>query len=600
MLELPDVPWVALDTETSGLHPDDGARVACVALAYVDESGKMWSRGLPFDQGVRDKLPNAQLEIGLFGETEDPNLPEEAWEELLDWLYLRATIYHNSKFDITMMRVGTRHWPGRDRIAEPWWCTMLTQGVLDPIEPRGLDVSAQRLGIGAKAGLTEVRGWLKSRKFPTSRYDLVPWDLISRYVVADAEMTASLYSLQTQRVVDDETVSRVEREFRLTNFLYGCELRGMRYDAERSLVAAEQLEAEADALEATMPFRVTEMEGKRYFFGECGLIPDRVSDKTGKPSLDEEQVRAFAKKGIPWAKEYAEVSKKRRAVSMYYRGYPEKIGLDGRLRCSYRQGSVKSGRMSVERVQLQALPKKDKNIQGVPGVRELILAEPGCGLWNIDVSQAELRIASRYSNCTRMLNMLAAGVDQHAETTKNVLHVQPDHPLWKEKRDIGKRMNFAGIFMIGAETFQANLSKLADIHLPIEECDQYIRRWRSLYPEFEYAYTSSKRQMERQGYVTLLRNTDYAIPSYLGPLDWAKTGWNRVVQGSLAEAFKMWLGWIEQEHPGYAILTIHDSVVLEAPVDEGDQIAADISAYGTELFTGLFNIEMPVDIDRWL
>lgn len=575
--------------------------MACVALAYKD-----WSVGLPFDQGIRDKLPTAQIELDFFGNDADPNLPREDWEYLLRWLQDQALVFQNAKFDLIMMRTGTRHWPGVDLVGRFAWDTMLATGVLEPKELRGLDATAQRLGLGAKVGLEAVQGWLKSRKHPKHRYDLVPWDIIQEYVVADAIMTSDVCRWQHEQLSDriqhgdeDPRYDRIQRAFDLTRALYGMEVRGIEYDDEESLRAAAKLEAEADALERTMPFQCTPTFAHNYFFGQLKLDADRVSEKTGRPSLDEEQVRKWIKKDVPWAAEYAQVTKSRRAVSMWYRGYPEKIGLDGRLRCTFRQGHVKSGRMSVERVQLQAMPKKDKNIDGIPGVRELIRAKEGYGLWNLDLSQAELRVASQYSGCRRMLQMMADGVDAHGETTKGVIGIDPADPLWKEKRDIAKRLNFGGIFQIGGEKFQATLAKLADLHLPLHECNDYVNGWRSMYPEFGVAYRKADRMAASKGYVRLLPNTPFEELSYFKEHEYTNTAWNRIVQGSLALAFGMWLGEIEKRWPGRMILTVHDSIVLECPLDEGDEIASQVAEYGAELMTEIFGIQMIVDIDRY-
>lgn len=608
MLDLPTgLPFVALDTETSGLHPDDGARVACVALAHRD-----WSLALPFDQGVRDKFAFAQETLDLFGSGSDPNLPREDWDQLLRWLQDQRLTFQNAKFDIMMMRVGTRHWPGVDLIDNLCWDTMLATGVLEPTEPRGLDVTCQRHGLGAKQGLDAVKDWLKKNKHPKGRYDLVPWDIIEQYVTADAIMTSDLTERQLSQVVTYEDLplseehERIRRELALTRALYAMEARGIKYDDGASLEAAEILERQADEIEQTMPFKCNPSSAHAYFYGQLKLDPAMRKKKVNgndqyveAETLDEEQVRSWVKEDVPWAKEFADVTKMRRAVSMWYRGYPEKIGADGRLRCTYRQGHVKSGRMSVERVQLQAIPKKDKNLDGIPGVRDLILSEDGMALWNLDLSQAELRVATVYSRCQRMGEQLANGMDSHGEVTKEVLGVTPDNPLWKEKRDIAKRLNFGGIFQIGGETFQATLAKLADLHLPIEECNRYIRGWRGMYPEYGTAYRRAEQMAKQKGYVRVLPNTPYEIRSYFGPRDFFNTAWNRVVQGSLAEAFKMWLAEIEHRWPGYMVLTIHDSVVLEAPLDEGVQVSAEVAEYGAGLMTELFSTPMKVDVDRW-
>lgn len=617
-LDLPVSPpaWVSVDTETSGLHPDDGARVACVSVTWpaFDGTGDLTTRAFPFDQGVRDKFPTSQLEFDFGGQGEDPNLTGYEWRELLEWLSIqRLLVCHNWKFDCMMLRTGTRHWPGLDLANVPFWDTMLAQRSIDPVERAALDATMKRLGLGSKRGVDAVKAWLKANKFPPTRYDLAPWSLIEPYVTADTEMTALLHIHQKDRLAtgidlwDAVAVrAKIERELEKTIALYGMEKRGIKYDDVASLEGAEELERMADEIEKTMPFACAPTEAHNYFYGKLKLPPalrekkvDGVKQWAEVQTLDEEQVRQWKKDGVPWASEFSDVTKFRRAVSMWYRGYPEKIGADGRLRTVYRQVEVKSGRMSVERVQLQAIPKKDKNVTGIPGVRELIISEEGHGLWNLDLSQAELRVATKYSRCSMMAEMLSKGMDIHGETTKQVLNVQPGAPDWKEKRDIAKRLTFGGIFQIGGKTFRATLAKLADIHLPVEECYQYTNGWRRMYPEFGVAYKRADQMASRRGYVRLLPNTRYEIRSYFGPRDFSNTGWNRIVQGSLAEAFGMWLAETEKRWPGYLVLTVHDSLVLEAPLDEGDQVAAEIAASGAQMMTELFSTEMKVDVDRW-
>lgn len=600
-MKLPEADLVAVDTETTGLFPDDGARVAVVSAAW--EGGSCaWA----FDQGIRDKRPTEQLT--LEGEA-DPNLGQAEWEQLCEWLRTReAIVYHNAKFDLALLRAGTRHWPGVDLAHNFHWDSLLASRVLDPKHSASLDSCAKRIGIEGKSGLDEIKAWLRSHRFPTSRYDLAPWSLVEPYADRDAVMTLEVFREQRGRAWGREK-DRIDREFRLLLTLLDMESRGIGYDAEESLRAAEILEDRATVIARRLPFEATPNGAKAYFFGEKGLTPARTTEK-GAPSLDEEQVRLWVGQGIEWAEEYAQVTRLRRAVSMWYRGYPEKIGPDGRLRTSYKQAFVKSGRMSVERVQLQALPKADKYrdiktgerlaiYEGIPEVRSLLRPAEGMGLWNLDLSQAELRVATKFAQCQRMATMLAEGADAHGETCRGVIRVEPDDPSWKAKRDIAKRLNFGGIFMIGGKKFQATLAKLADIHLPLEECEQYVRTWRNIYPEFGQAYRRAEQMAKRKGYVQLLPGTEYEIRSYFGERDYPNTAWNRIVQGSLAEFFKLWMVETEKLAPGRMILTVHDSVVLEAPLDEGDGIAELVAERGAEMATEIFKTEMLVDTDRW-
>jgi DNA polymerase I-like protein with 3'-5' exonuclease and polymerase domains len=206
-----------------------------------------------------------------------------------------------------------------------------------------------------------------------------------------------------------------------------------------------------------------------------------------------------------------------------------------------------------------------------------------------------------------MLEMLEGGADLHSITCQEVLGVSPDAPDFKFQRDIAKRLTFGGIFQVGAKTFQGTLSKLAHVDLPLQECEVITKRWRSAYPEFTRAYRDADSWVERHGWVELMRGNEYRTRSYFGPRDYSNTGWNRIVQGSLAEFLQLWLVAAERiTNPrggldGPLILTVHDSLVLELP-DDGDetpQVVHDVAEWAGREATRLFGIKMLADVGPW-
>lgn len=606
-MRLPDVNRVALDTETLGLFADEGARVASVGLAW--EGGSL---GLPFDQGIRDKLPNAQLDMMEQGG--DPNLGETEWRELLAWLADRELVFHNAKYDLWMMFAGTRHWKGVDLSANLHFDTQLGSSLLDPRLPEGLDKAAKRAGLEGKSGLEELQKWLTKRKFKKSEYDKAPWYLVEPYVCTDAEQTWDLYKHQQGRLeYASEQVKRwIDLEHDLLKVLFKMEQRGVGLNVKASYEAAEALEARMRVLAEKLPFAPTDTKAKGYFFGDKNLTADRFSEKTGNPSLDAEQLDRWVAEGTgsdevdSVAADWLEYKTATRAVSMWYRGYPDKIGSDGRLRLSFKQTRVKSGRMSVERVNLQAMPRPDRTIKmdGVIGVRKLLIPKKGHHLYSLDLSQAELRVAAEYAKCHTMLDLLAQGADFHGITAENVLGAKKGTENWTRDRYIAKRLTFAAIFQVGAETFQATLSKDSGMRLPLAQCEQIVRGWRNQYPEFGWAYGKAKRMAENKKYVRLLPFTEYESRSYFGELDYEKTAWSRIVQGSLAQFFKLWQIEVEKRWPGLLILTIHDSLLMEIPYRLGPKISKQVAALGQKMATDLFmrpesGVVMGVDIERW-
>ncbi len=626
--DLPDVDVVAWDVEASGLFPDSGATVACVAVAWY-EGDDLRSAAWPWDQGERDKFAVTQLDLFESGRA-DPNLGQAEWDELMGWLATRKLLVaHNALYDTIMTAAGTRHFAGRNLVRVPCYCTMLAARELDPTFSAGLDASSRRAGLPGKKGLDAILDWNRANarrlrpSYPKNavtpllkRYDLAPWSVAEPYVTVDAELTIQLFRHQVHRLAaDPATSARAKREFKLMKVLTLLEQRGIGYDGRSSSDAATLLDGRADALAAKLPFVCTGNGMKAYFCGTLGLQTDRLTEK-GAPSLDAEQMLKWATEGVEYAREAAMVSKIRRTVSMHYRGYPDKLGADGRLRTRFKQATVKSGRLACERVQLQALPKEDKTVDGVPHIKKLILPKAGYGLYNLDLAQAELRVAAHLAGCHTMLEAVARGDDLHGQVCHDVMRIPYDAPDWKFKRDIAKRANFGGIVGVGPPTFQATLSKLAGIHLPMSECARIVYGWRKKYPEFmtlkeKLGELVEKREREEGvGYIVILKGTELERRSYFGARDQPHTAWSRAMQCSTATAFMQMMVEIEDRWPGYLILTVHDSLLLEIPLDVaggavGDEydegssgIIGDICAYAGVRMTELLGTPMEMEGER--
>jgi len=654
ILGLPEQVWglVACDTETSGLHPDDGARVAVVSISYYEQGehggrGRQITRAFPFDQerwedkGERpakmDRKAAGQEQTSLFalGDLfEDPNLDRQAWDELTGWLSRRRLVMHNAKFDLTMLRAGVRSFGdgtgggGIDLEPALAWDTMLVAKELDPTKLVALKATAQRLwGEDERAEQNALKKVLDGRK----RYDLVPWGTMEPYARRDADQTLRLWLHQRSRVYGHESPDGVLRgaemspvevaglalRHRTLRTLYRIEQRGVPYHAKRSLAEAEKIRAQMaplrEKLRRAWGVEPTVDTAAHWFYDRQGCKPRKIrkgDEWIEERPVDKTEATFWAKTGVPYAVEWGQYRKMQTALSMWYEGYPALNGPDGRLRTEYKQAHVKSGRMAVGRVQLQAVPKMDKGsgIEGVDHPRLMFFDGPGAidgwAAYNLDLSQAELRVASHLAGCERMNTMLAEGADLHSVTTESVFKTTKDDvgPVeWKRMRDIAKRLTFGSIFWIGAETFQGTLRKQAELEWPLGECKRAVYAWRDTYPEFGDMYYGRMREFEYQRRLRLVSGRY----TYLGPRDYARSGWNRIVQGSLAEFVTEWLNDVELQtrewHPaGGLVLTVHDSAVLYLPTEVGDVLVPQLAQRGAEMASAYFGCPMKIDHGRWL
>lgn len=504
---------VSVDTETSGLHCDDGATVSAVSVAYrlKAEPDVIWHHAFAFDQGrAQDKgfeevlyadtpgnrkmkmsdsttrdvvgLPKGDP-LGMWDWHTDYNLPGDEWRALMRWLISagQAVTLSNAniKFDLHHLKHGTRHFEGVELEKYARWDTQLTSAELWPGESTALKNTGIRLwgeevaaeAAVVKACLIEVKKRYGLTSIHGPRYDLMPAEVALPYASQDTVLALRLRETQIQ-MLDDGLGSwrHVDQALDLMRVLYRMEARRFGpIDVELALREADRIQKRMDELAPMFPFQPpTPAQATEYFFVDLGLRPWKtelgeqarevsiVPDKRkGAPagatrvkidhygSLTEKIADRMADADVEHAREYAEFLRLQNANQMFYRNYANLAGPGDRLMTNFKQAFVKSGRMAVERWQAQAIPKKLKlSILGDPVTepRGLFLVDSGLTRINLDLKQAELRIAAMMSGCQSMLDQLLAGVDFHTNTTKRVFGIDETDPDWSLTRDIGKRL----------------------------------------------------------------------------------------------------------------------------------------------------------------
>lgn len=580
---------VAVDTETTGgLHwdPPENARVAVVSLAWRRGGAGLESLALPFAFGLGR---SAQLALEL---EPDPNLNGSDWAELLDWLATQRLVFHNDKFDLGHLWVGTDQWQGRDLRSQLVGDTLLAAHELDPGLDAGLDDLENRLGYFT----AEVRDQWHKSKAKRANVSRMAWVDAQQYAALDAEATLAVYENQQERFGEGEgDWLGYLQEIALSRTLTGMEHRGIGYDVAKSQEAADQLHRVQNQIKAGLPFRPTVPAARKYFFGQLKHEALNYTAK-GTPQLDDREVARLVELKVPHAREYQRLRKLQTASSMWFDGYAELCGWDGRLRTMFSQAKVVSGRLSSTRVNLQSIPHdyqlQDVLAEGVPSPRSLFVPKARAKLWELDLSQAELRVAAREANCERMLEMLRNEEDLHGNVAKALFRDNPGSPTWEKSRSVGKRANFAFIFGVAEDTFQATLIAQLGLYLPIQECRRIVQDWRKLFPEFTWAIHVYMERANHWGYVRLINGR----PRHFRNYEDKHKAFNQYVQGSLAELMKEWLVQADGVCPDISLLTIHDSLVLETG---STQKVDRIRRLGEEIGTAWFDVPMVVDVKEW-
>ena len=588
---------VALDTETSGLHPDDDNHLSVVSLAWRDQNQQLQTAVYPFDHGTLNKTNLPKGTQTTLTET-NPNLTPQDFQTLGQRLQTCQLVGHNLKFDLLFCWKGLRNtnlnWDLAENAA---WDTSLLNALLWPNEHTALKTTAARLwGTQEKHELQELQNWLKNPKNKTKdrqnktqpRYDLAPWELLEPYAAKDAELTLRLAEHQWQLVQEGQLSWQViKRELNLAKVLHQLEKRGVGFDKEAAKEEANKLEQRAAQLALTLPFQPpTLTQAKTYFFQTLNHPPSKLTP-AGKPSLDEEATRTLQEQNVPGAETWATYTKLQSALTKWYKGWSQLCGEDNRLRCVFHQtksegrGTV-TGRLSVQRVQLQAIPHDYQLAEGVKSVRSLFQAKPNKELWECDLSQAEFRVAAALAKETKMLQQFKEGHDAHDGTCRLVFEIEPDNPKWEEYRAVAKRLGFGILYGAGARTIQEELAKSTGLNVSVDQVNNWLGRYENAMPNMLRMGKTAEHLANKRGYVVLAGGRQ----RWFSQGEETRKAWNAVVQGSVAELMKEAMVNIEKNHPGTLVSQVHDSVWLEV---DNQQHAETVGQLLTQTFENHYN-----------
>lgn len=634
--DLPDGYPITVDTETSGLYPDDGARLAAVSFAFrvPDEDGQsdpsqpMIHKAIPFDQGivglplgpkVLDERTTKRISRWPdWAYNEDAsNLSPERFQALVQQLMRLRLIFHNAKFDMHIFDAGLRGIEPITRVDLQdvcLWDTQITQRVLDPQEPVSLKPTSVRLHLGISLGVKEgmedaeaeaLKPWLgpKTGKNADPRYDLVPWSIMGPYAGMDAALTLLLWEYQWERLYKEDEYQKphIRQEHELMRTLYQMEQLGLPYDIDTGNAMAELVEAERRRVASQLPFDPTPARARLYFFGDPiqgglghPLYADKLTEKRKDPQVDDEVISRLAAEeweGQEVAKVYQRHEALKSANSKWYRSWTDMVGDDGRIRTNHRQCQVVSGRLSVERFQAQAIPQPYQmpKVEGLVGVRQLFKETAqcpcGCGtyqMWEFDVSQAEIRIATAMAECRPMLDGFLRGDDSHSIACRLMFGDtyaadgftgrEEEHEKWSEYRQVAKRCNLGILYGAGRDTIQREIKKFTGIEYPKARVGEWIDVWNAAFPQMGARLQEMEFIALRRGWVKLINGRQ----RWFSPYEQLHKAFNQEIQGSLAEVMKMVMIRVRKKYPNSLMLQIHDSVVCRVAPHEIDAMVPDI------------------------
>jgi len=600
-------PRLALDTETTGVDP---LRARLVGIAISDAVGRGWyvavGHGLPSDPALAESQPlgNAaaptasQMAMDFGGDAagddaarsgadvspeRDPvpaaarhNLSLAEVRRVLGPLLQGPAqkVAHHAKYDLTvLLRAGLP-------VAGPVFDTLVAAWLVDPGR-RGLglkDLAFTELGVE----MTPISGLIGKGKGQRTMAEVDPADAAA-YAGADVDMTLRLADWAAPRLVERGARELFDAlEMPLVWVLAEMERTGIRVDAEVLAEIARDLNTRAAILEdqvfAAVGHRFNLASPKQLsevLFGELGIPPTRKTDTGFSTNADALADLAAQYPVIQTIQDHRHVKK---LLGTYVEALPLLINHETlRIHTSWQQTGTVTGRLSSTDPNLQNIPVRSE-LGGQ--IRRAFVAEPGWKIVAADYSQMELRILAALSEDEALRRVYAEGGDIHADTAAYLFQKEAADVSANERR-LAKIVNFGIVYGMGAFGLSRSTGWSRS------ESAAFIERYFTRYAGVKAYFDRVLADCARTGYVTTLLGRRRYFPmlregsgvdgNTRSRLE--REAINAPIQGSAADITKRAMIDLSTAlkaggHRSRLLLQVHDELLLEAPPDEVEAVAA--------------------------
>ncbi|RYX98532.1 hypothetical protein EON78_05125, partial [bacterium] len=399
-----------------------------------------------------------------------------------------------------------------------------------------------------------------------------------RYAIEDVKVLLPLREKLRQLIIDDKLVRVAKLEFDCCIAVSEMELNGCKLDQEKWMGIQNIIEKKHEELSQDIQKNLSASSNQLSLFEGFASININSSSQLvealnnmGILIKDSSEKTLIEHKGrhevIDKILEYRGLQK---ALSSYGKNIIEHINSHTkRIHADFNQLRTDTGRFSCSNPNLQQIPATEE-------YRSCFVADTGNKLVIADYSQVELRILAELSKDVQFIRAFESGEDLHKATASSMFGVPIDE-VTKEMRTQAKSINFGLAYGRGAGSLSLQ------INTSIEEAKQLINIYFQVYSGIKNWLYRAGQDAIKNEYSRTLSNRlrkysfDKSIRSEVATID--RQGKNSPIQGTSADITKQALILISKSIKGTPVKlinTVHDEIILEAPLDKAEWAAKQL------------------------
>lgn len=396
----------------------------------------------------------------------------------------------------------------------------------------------------------------------------------------DSELAAlvRIYSQQEDGFKQQPNSEQVARtlDFPLIYPLFQMEHKGIKIDPDQLAKMSDELTKEHAQLERQMydmvgyefnigsPAQLSEVLFTKLQLPTAGIKKGKTAYSTGQKELDKLRGQHPIIELIERTRELAKLK------NTYVDTLPKLADENGRIHTTFNQDVASTGRLSSTNPNLQNIPIRTELGRRI---RTAFVPDAGKVYVSADYSQFELRLAAVLAGDTELINDFNGDVDIHTKTASDAYGI-PLEEVTKDQRRAAKVINFGVLYGMSPHGLSAATG------MSFGEAKQFIDQYFSLRAPIRDYIDATLKKAKTEGYVETYFGRRRPTPDINSSNFMVRSGAERAaanmpIQGTEADLMKMAMVKVDEVigDLGEQILQIHDSILIECPKENADEVA---------------------------